>query len=99
MRRKPDGGYRVHYDPAIAVPFNAAAPHQDIELWPFWERIRCPTLVIRGELSDLLTPETVARMRASGPRAQAVEIPGVGHAPTLMQPDQIAIVRDFLLAG
>jgi pimeloyl-ACP methyl ester carboxylesterase len=99
VRRKPDGGYRVHYDPAIAVPFNAAAPHQDIELWPFWGRIRCPTLVIRGELSDLLTRETVERMRSSGPRAQAVEIPGVGHAPTLMQADQIAIVRDFLAAG
>lgn len=99
VRRQPDGGYRVHYDPAIAVPFDAAAPHQDIELWPFWERIRCPTLVIRGELSDLLTRATVERMRASGPRAQAVEIPGVGHAPTLMQPDQIAIVREFLAAG
>jgi pimeloyl-ACP methyl ester carboxylesterase len=99
VRRKPDGGYRVHYDPAIAVPFNAAAPHKDLELWPFWERIRCPTLVIRGELSDLLAPETVERMRSSGPRTQSVEIRGVGHAPTLMQPDQIAIVRDFLAAG
>jgi pimeloyl-ACP methyl ester carboxylesterase len=99
VRRKPDGGYRVHYDPALAVPFNAAAPHKDIELWPVWEAIRCPTLVIRGALSDLLTRETVERMRTSGPRAQAVEIAGVGHAPTLMQPDQIAIVRDFLLAA
>jgi pimeloyl-ACP methyl ester carboxylesterase len=99
VHRKPDGGYRVHYDPAIAVPFDAAAPHKDLELWPFWERIRCPTLVIRGELSDLLTRATVARMCSSGPRAQSVEIPGVGHAPTLMQPDQIAIVRDFLAAG
>jgi pimeloyl-ACP methyl ester carboxylesterase len=99
VRRKPDGGLRVHYDPAIAVPFDAAAPHKDLELWSFWERIRCPTLVIRGEVSDLLTRETVERMRTSGPRAQAVEIAGVGHAPTLMQPDQIAIVRDFLLAA
>lgn len=99
VRRTPDGGYRVHYDPAIAVPFDAAAPHGDLELWPLWERIACPTLVIRGELSDLLARATVERMRASGPRAQAVEIPGVGHAPTLMHPDQIAIVRDFLAAA
>ncbi len=99
VRRMPDGGYRVHYDPAIAVPFDAAGPHRDLELWPLWERIRCPTLVIRGELSDLLSRATVERMRASGPRAQAVEIPGVGHAPTLMHPDQIAIVRDFLCAA
>lgn len=99
VRRKPDGTYRVHYDPALAVPFNAAAPHQDIDLWPVWEQVRCPTLVIRGELSDLLSRATAERMRTSGPRAQVIEIPGVGHAPTLMQPDQIAIVRDFLLAG
>jgi len=99
VRQKPDGTYRVHYDPALAVPFNAAAPHQDIDLWPVWERVRCPTLVIRGELSDLLSRETAERMKTSGPHAQVIEIPGVGHAPTLMQPDQIAIVRDFLLAG
>jgi pimeloyl-ACP methyl ester carboxylesterase len=99
VRRRPDGTYRVHYDPAIAVPFNAAAPHQDVDLWATWDAIRCPALVIRGELSDLLARQTVERMKTTGPRAQAVEIAGVGHAPTLMQPDQIAIVRDFLLAG
>jgi pimeloyl-ACP methyl ester carboxylesterase len=99
VRRQPDGTYRVHYDPAIAVPFNAAAPHQDVDLWTTWDAIRCPTLVIRGERSDLLARQTVKRMRTTGPRAQAVEIAGVGHAPTLMQADQIAIVRDFLLAG
>ena len=99
VRSKPDGRLRVHYDPALAVPFNATTPHQDLELWPFWEQVRCPTLVIRGEVSDLLSRETVARMQASGPRAIAVEIAGVGHAPTLMQPAQIAIVRDFLVAG
>jgi len=99
VRQKPDGTYRVHYDPALAVPFNAAAPHKDIDLWPVWEQVRCPTLVIRGELSDLLSRETAERMKASGPRAQVIEIPGVGHAPTLMQPDQIAMVRNFLLAG
>lgn len=96
-RRQPDGSYGVHYDPAIAVPFNATRPHKDLEIWPVWETVRCPTLVIRGALSDLLARETVARMKATGPRAQAVEIAGVGHAPTLMHADQIAIVREFLL--
>lgn len=99
VRRRPDGTYRVHYDPAIAVPFDAAAPHKDLDLWPVWEAIRCPTLVIRGALSDLLSRETVERMKATGPRAQAVEIAGVGHAPTLMQADQIAVVREFLLGA
>ena len=99
VRRQPDGTFRVHYDPAIAVPFVAEAPHKDLELWTVWDQIRCPTLVIRGELSDLLARETVERMSTTGPRAQAVELAGIGHAPTLMHDDQIAVVREFLLRG
>ena len=97
-RRQSDGSYRMHYDPAIAVPFSAAKPDKDIELWPCYDAIRCPTLVIRGTLSDLLRRETLQEMSGRGPRAKTVEIPEVGHAPTLMHADQIAIVRDFLLA-
>jgi pimeloyl-ACP methyl ester carboxylesterase len=98
VRRNADGSLRMHYDPAIAVPFNAEMPTQDVELWSLYDAIRCPTLVLRGEQSDLLARETVAQMAARGPRATIVEIPGVGHAPTLIHADQIAIVRDFLLA-
>ena len=98
VRRQPDGSYRMHYDPAIAVPFSAAAPEKDIELWPCYDAIRCPTLVIRGALSDLLKRETMEEMASRGPRAKTVEIAHVGHAPTLMHADQIAVVRDFLLA-
>src|SRR3989304_3523554 len=96
VRRHPGGGYTVHYDPAIAVPFNALQPPKDIELWPQYEAIRCATLVIRGEQSDLLTRETAAQMGSRGPRAKVVEIPGVGHAPTLMHPGPIAVVRGVL---
>jgi pimeloyl-ACP methyl ester carboxylesterase len=56
-------------------------------------------LVLRGEQSDLLSRDTTAQMAARGPKAKVVEIRGVGHAPTLMHPDQIALVRDFLLEG
>lgn len=98
-RRQADGSYRMHYDPAIAVPFNAAKPDKDIELWPYYDAIKCPTLVLRGALSDVLTRETLGTMAGRGPRANTVEIADVGHAPTLMHADQIAIVRDFLLAG
>jgi pimeloyl-ACP methyl ester carboxylesterase len=98
-RRQPDGSYRMHYDPAIAAPFNAAKPDKDIELWPYYDAIKCPTLVLRGALSDVLTRETLAKMAGRGPRASTVEIADVGHAPTLMHADQIAIVRDFLLAA
>ena len=99
VRRQPDGTYRAHYDPKIAEPFNAEAPHKDVELWPVWETVKCPTLVIRGGLSDLLMRDTVERMKTTGPHAEAVELRGIGHAPTLMHADQIAIVRDFLLRG
>jgi pimeloyl-ACP methyl ester carboxylesterase len=97
MRQQPDGSYVTHYDPQIGVVFNANLPHQDIDLWGFWDEIAAPTLVMRGELSDLLARETVAEMRVRGPRAETVEIAGVGHAPTLMKPEQVAIVREFLL--
>ncbi|MBE0615706.1 MAG: alpha/beta hydrolase [Burkholderiales bacterium] len=98
-RKQPDGSYRMHYDPAIAVPFRAAKIDKDIELWPIYDAIRCPTLVIRGAMSDLLRRDTVEQMAGRGPRAKTVEIPEVGHAPTLMHEDQIAIVRDFLLGS
>lgn len=99
VRRNADGSLRMHYDPAIAVPFNAEMPGSDLELWGFYDAIRCPTLVLRGGQSDLLTRDTVAQMAVRGPRARGAELPGVGHAPTLIHADQIAIVRDFLLGA
>jgi pimeloyl-ACP methyl ester carboxylesterase len=98
VRRNPDGSWRLHYDPAIAEPLRAAMPEKDLELWRLWDPIRCPTLVLRGAESDLLSRETCAQMAERGPKARIVEIPGVGHAPTLMHDDQIALVREFLLA-
>lgn len=100
VRRDADGTWRPRYDPAIDRAFHATLPDkQDVELWPLYDAIRCPTLVIRGALSDLLTRETAEAMTRRGPKAKSVEIPGVGHAPTLMQDDQISIVRDFLSEG
>lgn len=97
VRRQPDGSWRMHYDPAIAVPFTAGLNGQDLDLWGMYDAVRCPTLVLRGQESDLLTPATAAAMEQRGPRARCVEFPGVGHAPTLIHEDQIAVVRDFLL--
>ena len=99
LRRNDDGTWRAHYDPGIADTFRATLPDKDLELWPAYDAIRCPTLVLRGADSDLLSRATTAQMSARGPKARVVEIPGVGHAPTLMHPDQIALVRDFLLEG
>ena len=99
LRKAEDGTYRAHYDPRIGEPFRAGLPDKDLELWPLYEAIRCPTLVLRGADSDLLSRETTARMAARGPKARVVEIPGVGHAPTLMSPDQVSVVRQFLIEG
>lgn len=99
LRGDPAGGYCMHYDPAIAVPFNAEKEHKDIDLWQVYDAIRCPTLLIRGEYSDLLTRETAEQMTTRGPRAKLAEMKGIGHAPTLMHPDQIGVVREFLLSA
>jgi pimeloyl-ACP methyl ester carboxylesterase len=69
-----------------------------IDLWPTWDQVECPTLVLRGAESDLLLESTVRRMQVGGPRVEFVEFPGVGHAPWLMSEEQIAPVRDFILA-
>ena len=101
MRRDGDAWVR-HYDTAIAVPFKAAqatAPDADTLLWPIWDAIRCPTLAVRGEHSDLLSVVTHQEMAVRGPKAELVTIPHVGHAPTFMHDDQIAIAKEFLLRG
>lgn len=99
---KRDGAQWVlHYDPQIAVPFKASTPEKaavdEAVLWSLYDNISCPTLVIRGEQSDLLSRSTAAEMGMRGPRAQTIEISGVGHAPTLMLANEIAVVREFLL--
>jgi pimeloyl-ACP methyl ester carboxylesterase len=99
LRKNDDGTWRAHYDPRIAEPFHAALPEKALELWPIYDAIRCPTLVLRGEVSDLLGRETAREMVRRGPRAKVVEIHGVGHAPTLLHAHRIALVRDFLLEG
>jgi pimeloyl-ACP methyl ester carboxylesterase len=66
-------------------------------LWSAYDAIRCPTLLIRGAESDLLSSDTAQEMTRRGPAAQLVELPGIGHAPTLLTQEQIAVVRRFLL--
>ena len=99
VRKNEDGSYRAHYDPRIGDAFRAAMPEKDLELWALYDAVRCPTLVLRGERSDLLSRETYLEMARRGPKARIAEIPGVGHAPTLLDAQQISIVKDFLLQG
>jgi pimeloyl-ACP methyl ester carboxylesterase len=98
-----DGSYRLHYDPAIAKAFSSG-PSEDVSLWPVWEAVCCPTLVVRGAKSELLTADTASEMvrRGAAGAAGAVrvaEIAGVGHAPALMSEHQIALLCEFLAEG
>jgi pimeloyl-ACP methyl ester carboxylesterase len=92
-----------HYDPAIAVPFRSVTPELaaagEAALWASYERVACPVLLLRGADSDLLSPATAQAMTQRGPKATLREFAGVGHAPTLVAPDQIAAVREFLLSS
>jgi len=99
VRPAAGGGYEMRYDPAIAEPFRKAMGDEDVSLWPVYDAIRCPTLVMRGAESDLLLHETALEMGRRGPQAEVVEIPGVGHAPMMLDEPQIGIVRTFLRAG
>jgi pimeloyl-ACP methyl ester carboxylesterase len=96
VRQRGDGRWGLVYDPGIAVPFRASPAPAD--LWGLWDAIRCPTLVLRGALSDLLSAATAAAMKERGPRATVVEFAGIGHAPTLLDPRQVAPVLAFLRA-
>ena len=99
VRRQEDGSWRPHYDTRIAEAYRATMPEKDLELWPLYDAVRCPTLLVRGEHSDVVSHQAAAEMTRRGPKAKVAEIRGVGHAPTLLHPDQIAVVRDFLLQG
>jgi len=92
-RKLPDGGFTLHYDPRIAEPMRGHDP-VDVDMWPLWDRICVPRMVIRGETSDVLTAEACARMEASG--ARAFIVPETGHAPALLDPRQIAAIQNFL---
>ena len=100
---KSDGDALVpRSDPDIAVPFKAITPQAalagEAALWQTFDAVRCPTLLIRGAESDLLSRDTAREMGSRGPRARLVEFAGVGHAPMLVQPEQVKAVREFLLS-
>jgi pimeloyl-ACP methyl ester carboxylesterase len=109
MLRPVQGGWTLHYDPDIAVPFRVmlsqglteaareAAHAGEQMLWHMYDAIQAPTLLLRGRESDLLSHDTAVAMTQRGPRAKLVEIDGVGHAPTLVAADQVDTVKRFLL--
>ena len=101
-RTRDDGRLGLAYDPQIGDAFRSQDPEaamSDADFWQFYDQISCPTLVLRGAESNVLRAADAAAMRERGPQAELVQFAGIGHAPALMADDQIAAIRNFLLAA
>lgn len=94
VRRRDNGSFSAHYDPAVMLAFVQGGPVPD--MWALYDAIRCPTLVLRGETSDLLDADAAVAMTGRGPKGQLVTVAGCGHAPMLNTPDQIKVLMEFL---
>ena len=101
LKQNAEGKWIRHYDLKLAIPVKATtqevAAMGQAMLSAMYDAIQAETLVVRGATSDLLTADAVADMQMRGPKAKAIEIPGVGHAPTFVHADQIAIAKEFFL--
>ena len=101
LRQDKEGQWILHYDPDLSVPFKATTPESAQRdaavLQATYDALRCETLLVRGAESDLLSRDVAHDMTQRGPKAKLVELLGVGHAPTFVHDDQIAIAREFFL--
>ena len=97
--REESGAVVFDYDPGIALPFAAVAAAPAVDMWPLFHAVaQHSLLVLRGEVSDLLSPEAFARMKQAAPNARFAVVPGVGHAPMLDEPAAVAAIDAFLEA-
>jgi pimeloyl-ACP methyl ester carboxylesterase len=88
------GTYAWKMDPAVRTFTPPPVPQPDP--WESFKAITCPVLVIRGSTSDVLSSDILARMREARPGTDSVEVPGVGHAPSLMEPEARKALERFL---
>jgi len=96
--RETEDGWRLHYDPAIARVMRPLPFAPGLFFWDAWQKVSCPVLMIRGENSTVFPRLVAEAMRVRRADARLEEIPGCGHAPSLMAPNQIELVGDFLEA-
>ena len=96
-RLTPGGRIVLDHDPRIAEPFRLPGADAGTDLWAAFDGLHgLPVLLLRGQSSDLLGPATVAAMQARLPAMTVAEVAGVGHAPTLAEPEAIAAIDGFL---
>ncbi|MFY9288811.1 MAG: alpha/beta hydrolase [Alphaproteobacteria bacterium] len=89
-----NGKRTLSHDIGIAKNFQSLK--EDVNFWQVYDQIKCPTLILRGSQSDVLSAETAKEMTQRGPRAKLIEFKNVGHAPALINSEQIEIVRSFI---
>jgi pimeloyl-ACP methyl ester carboxylesterase len=90
-------GLRIPYDPRLREAFLAAFDGPPVALWPVFDALDgLPLALIRGANSDLLTPDTVARMQARRPDMRFAEVPDRAHIPFLDEPQALGLIRGFL---
>lgn len=97
LQKNAKGRYELKRDVNISKPIEAVPPSdKNIELWIYWEKIKVPTLVIRGEDSDILSSATIAKMQQINLNTQTVQIANAGHAPFLYSEEHMKILENFL---
>jgi pimeloyl-ACP methyl ester carboxylesterase len=67
-----------------------------IDFGQIWHLISCPVLLLHGENSDLLLPETIAQMQETNPQLDVKHLANCGHAPALMSSEQIDLIKTWL---
>jgi pimeloyl-ACP methyl ester carboxylesterase len=95
IRRLDDGSLTMHFDPAIPKGLKPPPPGTP-DMWSLYDKITCPTLVIRGEDSDVLLPETLEEMVQRGPKPKSVTIGESAHAPVFIDENDCEIVKNFI---
>jgi pimeloyl-ACP methyl ester carboxylesterase len=98
LREQPDGRWAWKMDPAYIEQRVKQGPPKRPPLWPVLETLQCPTQVVWGTDSDVLSEAQAKRMVAALPKGELVSVPGIGHAPTLVEPPVLAAL-DRLLAA
>jgi len=96
LQRRPDGHWVWKMDPAYMRQAKPGGTAPRPNLWQILERLPCPTLVVWGTESDVLSDAQARRMVEVLPRGELVPVPGIGHAPTLLEPVVLAALERFL---
>jgi pimeloyl-ACP methyl ester carboxylesterase len=95
-QQRTDGLWEFKTDPNIGAAFVTAVNQPAVDLWPLWKGLTQPTLILRGEQSDLLSEKTLAKMIETRANVQALTVANTGHAPMMWDAPTIAQIQSFL---